>query len=101
MPSTGVTRAAENKRIRQEALREQLAKQKHVEKVIESINKLEDLNTEIDTQRIKAAIDSRLKLISKYLPDLKQSEIDHTLEGSLTHNLIQVEYVSSDESTDS
>jgi len=77
MPASGVSRAAENKRIRQEALRDQLASQKHVEKVVDSIGKLEDLNTELEpnnANRLKAAIDSRLKLINKYLPDLKATE---------------------------
>lgn len=87
MPANGVSRAAENKRIRQEALREQLASQKHVEKVIDSISKLEDLDTELEANsanRLKSAIDSRLKLVNKYLPDLKATE--HS--GELDHNVL-------------
>lgn len=88
----GATRAATNKAIRQDALREQLAEQCRLQHVIDNIEKIEAL--EIDTKgdkneidykdlqvkqftmnKLKTANDQRLKLISKYLPDLKQQEI--------------------------
>ncbi len=75
---SGVTRAAANKKIRQEALRDQLASQKHVEKVVDNIEKIEDLDNDLefnDIQRIKVANEHRLKLISKYCPDLKAVEL--------------------------
>jgi len=84
MPASGVSRAAENKRIRQEALRDQLSNQGHLQKVIDNIEVIEDLdgkikkeNSELDAQklqRLKTATDARLKLINKYLPDLKATE---------------------------
>lgn len=101
MPATGVSRAQENRRIRQEALREQLAEQGHVQHVVENIAKLEDFNTDIDVHRLKAAIDARMKLIAKYLPDLKQTEIEGNLSGDFTHNLVQVEFIGSDQTPDS
>ena len=73
-----MTRAQMNKKIRQEALREQLSSQGHVQHVVDSINKLEQLDDELDStevQRIRAAIDSRLKLVDKYLPSLKSIEL--------------------------
>lgn len=89
------TRAQENKAIRQDALREQLSGQKHIEKVIDNIKKIETLASsfsggsgegdEIDYKELQAAQfevnslktanDQRLKLVGKYLPDLKQQEI--------------------------
>lgn len=84
-----MTRAQQNRSIRQEALREQLSKQKLVEKVTDSIEKLDKLDEDLDSvkvQRLKAAIDSRLKLINKYLPDLKATE--HTGEGGGDLNII-------------
>ena len=63
-----MTRAQTNRKIRQDSLREQLANQKHLEKVLESINKLEELDTQLDSvevNRIKGAIESRIKLVSK------------------------------------
>ena len=82
---SGVTRAAANKKVRQEALREQLSSQGHVQHVIDSINKLENPDIEVDVQRLKAAIDSRLKLINKYLPDLKATEHTGSIDSEQTH----------------
>lgn len=67
-----------NRAIRQEALREQLSKQKHVEQVIKNIKKLEKEGAAMETSELsalKTAIDSRLKLVNKYLPDLKSTEL--------------------------
>lgn len=78
MAKSGESRAESNRRIRQEALREQLANKGLVQQVIEASEKLADLDQEMDSiqvQRLKAANDSRLALIKKYLPDLKQSEL--------------------------
>ena len=72
------TRAQQNRAIRQEALREQLSTQKHVEHVIDICKELNELSQEFDTtqiQRKKIVIDTKLKLINKYLPDLKATEI--------------------------
>lgn len=86
------TRAQSNKRIRQEALRDQLAQQKHIEKVVDNIGKMELLDFECKGEdgtvdykalqgnkfkldALKAANDQRLKLINKYLPDEKYVEI--------------------------
>ena len=73
--NSGVSRAEHNRAIRKEALREQLSKQKHVEQVIENIERIEDLSGEqlddLDIRRLSKAIDARLKLINKYLPDDK------------------------------
>ena len=81
MAGSGKSRANENKRVRQEALREQLAAQGHVQHVNDIAGKLADLGLPmeaVEVQRLKGAADIKLKLISKYLPDLKMQEIDHT-----------------------
>lgn len=72
------TRAQLNRKVRQEALRDQLSNQKHIEKVIENLEKLANLADDLDAtqvQRLKSANDGHLKLINKYLPDLKMTEI--------------------------
>ena len=72
------TVASKNRRVRQEALREQLSKGKHVEHVIDIARKLYEPETAletIDVQRLKAAADIKLKLINKYIPDLKAVEL--------------------------
>lgn len=72
------SRAAENRKIRREALREQLAAKGLIQKVLETLEKLDELDPEMDNlklQAIKVGIDTRLALIKKYLPDVKQVEL--------------------------
>ena len=81
------TRAHLNKAVRQEALREQLSKQKHVEKAVDIIGKLTDLDNEMDSievQRLGKAMDGHFKLINKYLPELKASELSMVDEDGKT-----------------
>lgn len=78
MTKDGTTAKHRNRRIRQEALREQLAAQGHEQHLIETLKKLADLDEEYDSleiQRLKIAADLRIKLMAKYLPDLKSTEI--------------------------
>lgn len=77
MAGSGKSRAEENKAIRQEALREQLSAQGHVQHVVDISTKLANLDVDLeqaDVQRLKAAADIKLKLIAKYAPDLKAVE---------------------------
>lgn len=80
---SGMTRAQDNRRIRQEALREQLEKQGHLQHVVDLLKKADDLDEELDQiklQRIKLSIETRLALIKKYLPDAKE-QLDVNLGG--------------------
>jgi hypothetical protein len=66
-----------NKSIRQEAMREQLVAAGHLGAVVKIAKRLEDDSEEMDAirvQRLKAAADVHLRLISKFLPDLKAIE---------------------------
>lgn len=86
----GRTRAMENRAIRQEALREQLSKQKHIEQVVDIATKLGDVDNDLDpatASRLKAAADLRLKLISKYLGDVKAVEVSGEGGEALTINV--------------
>lgn len=68
------TRAQLNKAVRQDALREQLSTQGHVQHVVDITNKLSNLDIDLENlsvQRLKAAADIKLKLIDKYLPSLQ------------------------------
>lgn len=96
------TRANQNRKIRQEALREQLAKQKHVEKVVDNIKKMEEQGAEMETNELSAlkyATDTRLKLINKYLPDVKS--VEHTGEGGTDLVIKVTNYGGIDGSSDS
>lgn len=78
MAAKGVTRAQENKAIRQEALREQLSKQGHLQHIVEIHGKLMDLSEEYDAlqiQRLRAVMESKHKLLDKYLPTERPTEI--------------------------
>lgn len=72
------TRAMENRAIRQEALREQLSAQGHIQHVIDICAELNELTKPleaVEVNRKKIVIDTKLKLINKYCPDLKQTEL--------------------------
>ena len=80
------TNAAKNRTIRQEALREQLSKQKHIEQVIKNINKMEEQGVTMEStelQALKAATENRLKLVDKYLPSLKATELTGEAGGPI------------------
>jgi len=77
MAGSGKSRANENRAIRQEALREQLASKGLMQQAIEISNKLEDLDIKLepsDAQRLKSAADIKMKLVAKYMPDMKSIE---------------------------
>lgn len=91
-----------NRRIRQDALREQLSQGKHVEHVIEIANKIANETLELDAlmvQRLKAAAEIKCKLISKYLPDLKAVEI--TGEDGEPVNMVQTIRIIAENGSDS
>jgi hypothetical protein len=85
--TNGISLKNRNRAIRKESLREQLAEQCRVQHVIKNIEKLEDLAIPLDPNevaRIKGANDQRLKLLGKYLPDLKATEITGEDGGPLS-----------------
>ena len=87
------TRAAQNRKIRQEALREQLAAQGHVQHVVDICEELSGQLPASDVNRLKTKADIHLKLIDKYLPSVKA--VEHTGEGgdelptSISVNLVK------------
>ena len=93
------TRAQLNRKVRQEALREQLSAQGHVQHVIDNIHRIEELDEGEDTfknslDKLKVANEQRLKLINKYLPDLKATEVSG--EGGESLTIKVMEYVTGD-----
>lgn len=81
--------AAKNRRIRQEALRDQLSALGLVQHVIDITKKLSDETAEIEPNMVtrhKIVIDTQLKLINKYLPDLKQTELIGDPDQPVEHN---------------
>lgn len=81
MAASGVSRAQANRKIRQDALREQLAEQCRLQHVLDNIKKIESLDplggneTTVELNILKTANEQRMKLVNKYLPDLKSTEL--------------------------
>ena len=75
MPASGVSRAAKIRQERRDSLRELLRAQGHEQHVVELMGQLANLDEELDSikvQRISKVIDTKMKLIAKYLPDDKE-----------------------------
>ena len=69
------TRAMRNRQIRQDATREQLAAKGLVQHVLELVKKINDAEEPLEIAKYKAAAEIQLKLINKFLPDLKSTEL--------------------------
>ena len=98
MPKRGQSTRQAQRAMRQEEYRELLSKQGHLQHVIDICEELNDLTVQlepIEFQRKSKVIDTKLKLINKYCPDLKNTEITSEGGGRLTINL--VDYSDSDE----
>lgn len=88
-----------NRAVRQEQLREQLSGQKHVEKVVDNIKEMENLDFQLGEgedinykemqackfrmDALKTANEQRLKLINKFLPDLRSTEVTGDAGGDI------------------
>jgi hypothetical protein len=99
----GVSRAQTQKRIRQDALREYLAERGSVQHLFDLIEKIEGLepdhpNFDKDLAKYDKAISQRQKLLGKYMPDLKASEIKLDAQIQATEvNLMGVDMDDADE----
>lgn len=77
MPKVGQTTGQRLRQERRDALREQLSAQGHVQHVVDMLDKVRDLENPLDqnqVSRLKIAIDTKLKIIAKYLPDDKEPQ---------------------------
>jgi hypothetical protein len=90
------TDAARNRKVRQEALRDQLSNKGLVQKVLDNITKMEEQGASMEGQELqalKAANEGRLKLINKYLPDLKAMELTGDPDSPLEFKHALFEFV--------
>ena len=78
------TRAQRERGIRQNELRAYLAERGRVEYVFDNIEKIEELDPETEQyfdkrlQQLKIANEQRIKLLNKYLPDMKEEQTEVT-----------------------
>lgn len=100
MSTVGVSRANQNRAIRQEALRASLEAGGHIQHVLVICKELDDLTIEMDStavQRKRAVIDTKMKIIGKYLPDTKSVELSNKDgESFKTDSKWVVEFVNAD-----
>lgn len=90
---SGQSRAQAIRETKREEVLESLKNRGLIQQVVESADKLADLNQVLDTgdiQRLKAANDARLALIKKYLPDTKAIENTHHVTESTEEWLKQL-----------
>ena len=91
MPKQGQTTKQARRAERQEDLRALLAEQGHLQHVIEicdELNTLTNILEVTDINRKKIVIDTKMKLINKFLPDIKNVEIANDGGGELTIKLV-------------
>jgi len=89
------TRAQLNRAVRQEALREQLSKQGHVQSAVDIIKQLTNLDNEMDSvevQRLGKAMEGHFKFISKYMPELKATELTGEGGEDLTIGAYEIKF---------
>ena len=82
-----MTRAQHNRSLRQENLREWLSEKCTAQHLVDNLIKIEKLDPESESfsnelNKYKVANEQRLKIMGKYLPELRAVE----LEGSLEHS---------------
>ena len=74
MPAKNDHYGTQARRVRQAALREQLENGGHLQHVLDLCEKLEN-DPDISVPAISKVIDTKMRLIGKYLPDLKSMEL--------------------------
>ena len=87
---SGVSRAQANRRLRQESLREYLQERGSLQHLFDLIEKVEALDPRSDSfdkdlAKLKVSMDNRQKLLGKYLPELKATEIDMLADVTVDH----------------
>lgn len=79
MPKQGETRAEANRRVRQEALREQLKAQEYLRQIENAVSEVIAASYAVPADELAArkfVVDTNLKRLNKVLPDLKSVEHD-------------------------
>lgn len=78
MKKKGESRANQRREINREELKRFLSERGKVDYIFDCVEKLEDLSNPmegVEVQRVSKAIDARLRLLNKYLPDEKAVEL--------------------------
>ncbi|MEW8027737.1 MAG: hypothetical protein AB2776_18810 [Candidatus Thiodiazotropha endolucinida] len=90
--TSGKTRAARIRATHRDELRERLAAGGHLDHIIQMIETLRDFEqdlTQVQVQRLKAAIEGKIGLVDRYLPKLKSVEHSGEVGTGLSELLMQ------------
>ncbi len=79
--SRGNSRAAQNKRIRRDALREELKSREYLNQISKIDKKLQSDEWSESLQALKLRVDTNFRLLAKTLPDLKSVSAPVHLDG--------------------
>ena len=99
--------AARNRQLRQETLRELLSNKGLAQQVLVIAEKIEKLapseTSEFELRQLKASAELKLKLVNKYLPDMKQVEgtFEHSHRSTDELTDEQLEHIAAGSGTDS
>ena len=99
------TRAQKNRQIRKDALRDYIKERGSIQYLFDLIEKIEELDPDStvfsnDLAKYKAALDARIKMIGKYMPDLKAQELDLTSSDGAMHLPTVIELIAKHGSED-
>lgn len=100
-------RAAQNRKLRQDNLREWLSEKCTAQHLIENIIKIEGLDPDSESfqnklNKLKVANEQRIKVMNKYLPDLKAVELTgENGESIKVDNTWKVEFLNADSESQS
>ncbi len=79
----GNTRRDENRKFRRDALREYLSERNGLVHILNQIEKLESAQSDDNHANLVAALNMRIRLMQKYLPDIKAVEMSNGDDGPL------------------
>ena len=99
------TAANKNRKLRQDALREWLSEKCTAQHLVDNIQKIEELDPDSESfanelAKYRTANEKRLKILNKYLPDLKSTELTGEGGGDIKHDHV-VEFIGIDADTNS
>ena len=69
------TRAQHNKAINQDSLRDKLRAGGHLQYAVETLKKIDEATDSFEVAKHTSSFNCRMKLINKYLPELKSTEL--------------------------
>ncbi len=64
----------------QEEMRAALASQGHIDRAVDIVEKMDDVNELADIQILEKAFNARMRLVDKYLPSIKAIDLNASVD---------------------